>query len=451
MILDYGAVGISFYYNSKYYNTAYNSYYCGDSTTVNHDVIVIGWDDTKITQASTPGAWLIRNSHATPDSSQESLETYFWLSYEDCSLAETTYALQCESNSNYDNNYQYDGTIYTKKKTTKVTSGVQLANIFQVHADEDGESLEAVSFTTGNANLDYEISVYLNPTSNNPSSGTLVSSFEGSTLLEGYYTVELPEPVTLSYQDTFSVVITLSSQIDQAIKIPFEGSCKTSTWYETQSYATTGQSFYRLRNTSPWSDFNASKINGNLRIKAFTKNLSDSTTESESSETSESTIESESSESTSESESSEISETSESTFESEASEISESTFESEASETSEFSESISESEVAETSESTSESEAAETSESTSETEESKDIGDHENQETGESKEHEYEESSECSESDECQESGQREEDVKMTNLKKLMRLKRLMELKKMSETTNQSPYITTSVMNYSVE
>ena len=93
------------------------------------------------------------------------------MSYYEPSICDI-FTLDVEPVSNYDNNYQYDGsgyadTIYIKNK--KMLG----ANVFT--ADKDHvQSLKAVSFYTITDDQAYTIKIYKNVSGNSPEKGTLV-------------------------------------------------------------------------------------------------------------------------------------------------------------------------------------------------------------------------------------------------------------------------------------
>ncbi len=120
MVKKYGAVGISYYDDSTYFNFGTKSFYCdNDGLGTNHAVTVVGWDDDYAASnfSTTPEgnvAWLVRNSwSAGSDVDKMGHYTYFWLSYYDKSLSPSAYAFDFEPADNYDHNYQYDGSMFS--------------------------------------------------------------------------------------------------------------------------------------------------------------------------------------------------------------------------------------------------------------------------------------------------------------------------------------------------
>ena len=271
IIMENGAVGISYNQNYDYYDSIHNSYYNNYNTITNHAVTIVGWNDdfpkeNFLTEAPGNGAWLIRNSWGVND---YDMSGYFWLSYYDTSISDTAYAfdfVSSDSEEYYDNNYHYDGGVKTGFSTYGGTSG-SVANIFTTV--NDYEILKAVSFETGNTNLDYTINIYKNiMDAANPESGSLVSTVSGTTTFEGIYTVKLETPVELSRGDTYSVVINLLCQEGDSLWYMYDYSTEYG-WIISNCNAEKGQSFAK-NNFSEWIDFG--EIKGNLRIKAFTDN-----------------------------------------------------------------------------------------------------------------------------------------------------------------------------------
>ncbi len=280
LIVDYGAVGISFCASSSFYSSANNSFYCPDEYQSNHAVSIVGWDDdfskAKFrTAAPGNGAWLVRNSWTTGNS--KSFFGYFWMSYYDKSLdPEAVSFVFRPVDESFDNNYQYDGAVdwgygcgYKKA-----------ANVFTAHAEEGGrgEVIKAVSFSTNDANVDYTVYVYTGLTNtSNPESGTKAATVSGSTLYPGTYMVELNKDVLVSPNERFSVVISMekgshSSQPSVAIEDEMYLGFPTGQVVHLRSSSKTGQSF--TSNGSGWSGVGT---RGNLRIKAFTDNFDPST------------------------------------------------------------------------------------------------------------------------------------------------------------------------------
>lgn len=272
MIKEYGGLGVSYWQDSQYYNSTYQSYYASDENTQNHAVMLVGWDDDfpKENFNQTPegnGAWLIRNSWGGTNT-RYSNYTYFWISYYDTSLLDAAYVFEYENADNYEHNYQYDGAMQGNNVGTGEKK-VIAANVFTAKAENGGmESLKAASFETGCVNADYEIKIYTNLKGDDPSTGTLVESATttGKTTCEGYYTVPLKKEVVLEAGTKFAVVVSLTKESGSA-RIRTERTLYGG-WYSSEASAEAGQSYIYF-STGEWYDY-GNEYDQNLRIKAFT-------------------------------------------------------------------------------------------------------------------------------------------------------------------------------------
>lgn len=292
MVKEHGAVGISYYHNGQttatdggttqqlYYNATKAAYYYdGETKSTNHAVAIVGWDDNFSSsnfnsghQPEDNGAWLVRNSWGDKWGD----EGYFWMSYEDKSLADVAYAVVAvakDSEDYYDHNYQYDGgingsyTYYTKKNES---DGVEMANVFTAQGDE---VLEAVA-TYMSAGDTYEIEIYKDiKSSTNPTDGTLVHSQQGDPdepMLEGYHTIKLDKKIELEAEDTFSVVVRLVNTRSEIAKVYLDQDLTSSSWISSKVEAKPGESFFRYTTNYNWTDASTREKPGNVRVKAYT-------------------------------------------------------------------------------------------------------------------------------------------------------------------------------------
>lgn len=279
-IVNYGAVGIDYYalatyWSNQYYNASTSGYYCYNTNSGNHAVSIVGWDDDYAasnfpTQPDGNGAWIVRNSWGTDYGD----DGYFYLSYYDKSISTTAYAVEAELADNYDNNYEYDGSM-TGTGTTSYGSSLKAANIFTAGANTAGaEQLKAISFEVMNTvNADYKISIYKNITDDTvPDSGVLCTTQNGSITYTGNYTIPLENPVYLDEGTKYSVVIELTSKNGSTVFFARDYGTSYSDWFTTTSTALENQSFL-YSPYSGWSDYGKS-TNSNIRIKAFTDNSS---------------------------------------------------------------------------------------------------------------------------------------------------------------------------------
>lgn len=277
-IMTYGAVQISYYSttSSKYYNASTAAQYCNEEYGTNHGVAIVGWDDnySRANFAIDPGAdgaWLVKNSWGTRwgDSG------YFWLSYEDATIRETAHACDVEPASNYDNNYQYDFTIFNG-----MTSAYGAASVFEAKANPGSkEVLEAVAINLGTPNVKYTIQVYTNLMDmEDPTSGTpmLSKPVTGETTYAGYYTIPIPEKVTLNDGEQFAVVFTLESANESEFGVMVGKEYSAPDGYgnwliRINASSRENESYTSYSENASWYDIGASG-NGNLCIKAYTSN-----------------------------------------------------------------------------------------------------------------------------------------------------------------------------------
>lgn len=277
-----GAAAVSYHWNPNNHNYSTGAYYQSEKENLSHCVTIVGWDDnysrTNFKQhPDADGAWLIKNSWGTGWGNQG----YFWLSYEDATVNASSdnsaYFYQAQPKSNYDNNYQHDGTNVIWNMN--LTSGGSIANRFQVPYNTKNQSLKAVSFAVNNTDVNYTVKIYKNCSETNPTSGQEMYAAQttGSIDYSGYYTIPLNQTVDLYPGETFSVVIELTSNKGENTLKPFiDGSytyAKTAKG-TVQSYTNTaraGESFYRSSAKYSWTDYSKS-YQKNFRIKAFTVN-----------------------------------------------------------------------------------------------------------------------------------------------------------------------------------
>ena len=273
LIKEYGGVGMSYYDDNQYYDYSTNSYYSTVSGNTNHAISVVGWDDDKVTNSSNKGAWLVRNSWG---SDKYSHFGYFWMSYDEPSIYDRVYALDCVSDTGssdddfYDHNYQYDLSAYSQYGWIGTGTSSTIANIFTATGTQ---LLKAVGVETQNPNINYTVNIYTDiADSSNPESGTLVRTQTGSFTYQGFHTIKMDNPLTLTKGETFSVVIKLESMDGKSgAYYVMESNYKlgnAASWY---CGGEKGQSFYY---NYGWHDMVENKnMGGNVRIKAYTDDI----------------------------------------------------------------------------------------------------------------------------------------------------------------------------------
>ena len=263
-VMTYGGVCTSFYWNSGYYRSSSRTYYYSGSTSPNHGVVIVGWDDDKaVSGAPGPGAFIIKNSWG----SGWGEGGYFYISYYDSWVGKDNALFTAEPVDNFDNIYQYDplGRIGGVGYYSNTAWG---ANIF---TSDSSEMLQAAGFYTATPDTEYQVYIFRNPTSGpiNPSGYECVTT--GTIPVPGYHTVTLSEPVGLSPGERYSVVVRLTTP-GYNYPIPVEmpiGGGSPLLGYTGSATANPGES-YISPSGSYWSDLTDSFSNTNACIKGYT-------------------------------------------------------------------------------------------------------------------------------------------------------------------------------------
>ena len=281
-IMKHGSAGLGLYMDgtTNYAGSAVYAqtgetvatYYCPyASAPSNHAVNIVGWDDNFPASSfkSKPqgnGAWLCRNSWS--DKTENSINSYFWLSYYDKSIEDAAWIFDFEPADNYDYNYQYDGGA----DVGKLLQTPVAANIFQAKK-ADNELIKAVSLSLSkDANVPYTVSVYTNLTNlHNPKSGVLAAQVSGTTTYAGTHTIKLNKAVSVPKGTYYAIVVNLkNSSAGLDVEYAVSGDGLTS-----KVYCDYNQSFlYRGSGWEDMADISSSYGGrvGNICIKAYADN-----------------------------------------------------------------------------------------------------------------------------------------------------------------------------------
>ena len=260
MVQQYGGISMGYFSSGDplYYNSATHSYYYNGTNGSNHAVLLVGWDDSYPAGnfASAPqgnGAWLVKNSWGTAWGDQG----YFWLSYYDTSF-EIGAIYRGGSATDYSRVYQYDPLGWVQA-WGQGTNG-SMANVFTAQGND---AITAVGFHTTDANVSYEISVYVDAASG-PTSGTLASGPQtGTQAYAGFHTVRLNSPVSVTAGQKFSVVVKL---INPAFAYPV--ACERAVAnYSEKARANPGESF--VVKDGVWTDLTTVDPTANVCLKVY--------------------------------------------------------------------------------------------------------------------------------------------------------------------------------------
>ncbi|SFQ35620.1 Cysteine protease, C1A family [Lachnospiraceae bacterium XBB1006] len=210
-VYKHGAVQTSLYFAPKYgfyYNKKNAAYYYNGTMPVNHDVVIVGWDDAYAASnfATAPehdGAFICQNSWGD----EFGMGGYFYVSYEDCNIgAHCLSYTNIESVHNFDRIYQSDlcgwgGQLGYNKDS------LYAANVFVAKEKED---VEAAGFYATGTDTSYELYVV-------PEFTTIRSLRKGYKVADGmvkkagYYTIRFDRSVRVRQGGHFAVVLKITT------------------------------------------------------------------------------------------------------------------------------------------------------------------------------------------------------------------------------------------------
>lgn len=222
-VWKYGGVETSFYSDflingdgqSKWYQTENHAYCCMEENEVNHDIVILGWDDTYpkenfLIQPESDGAFLCLNSWGE----QFGENGYFYVSYEDTGIGRYAVAYAA---ADVDGAFQYQHLYETDACGWMGQIGYNREDLWfaNIYTAERKEELAAAGFYIVEAGSTYE--VFVKTGWENPQDFSECARVASGTVdFKGYLTVPLEKKVSLSQGMRFAVIVKVHAPSGQA-------------------------------------------------------------------------------------------------------------------------------------------------------------------------------------------------------------------------------------------
>lgn len=229
----YGGVQSSLYMempdsksSSMYYDDNKYSYCYIGPEKPNHDVVIIGWDDTYPASNFTvepegDGAFVCANSWGEEFGDMG----VFYVSYYDSNIGvHNVIYTGVEDTDNYDNIYQTDLCGWVGQ----IGYDRDYAYFANVYTAKEDESLEAVAFYALTPDTGYEVYIVEN-FENEASFSSRKLLTKGSFTNAGYYTVDIPEKIALEKDSRYAIVIYIQSpNSKRPVAVEYMGDASTA-------------------------------------------------------------------------------------------------------------------------------------------------------------------------------------------------------------------------------
>lgn len=271
-VMQYGAVQTSLFMDRSltaagagYYIEETSAYYYPKEQTPNHDVLILGWDDSfsRFYFAQTPdrdGAFICQNSWG----SEFGEDGIFYVSYSDPNIAQQGIVYTgIENTDNYDMLYQNDDCGWQGRQGYGDET-CWIANVYTAQEEAaTAELLAAVGFYATGRETTYEV--------------WLVDSFDGTQSFAkrrflksgtlpyaGYYTVKLDEEQALAEGGRFAVLVKLTTPgSDKPAAVEYRAD------RYTQEVTTKGREGYLSGDGERWEQ-TEERFGTNVCLKAYT-------------------------------------------------------------------------------------------------------------------------------------------------------------------------------------
>lgn len=268
-VFKYGGVQTSIYTTlesagstSEYYNKKKKAYCYQGREKPNHDVVIIGWDDSyPKDNFSTPpeedGAFICQNSWGTSFGEKG----VFYISYYDSNIGmHNVVYTRVEGVDNFDRIYQSDLCGWVGQMGYERES-IYGANVFRA---KEREQVEAAGFYATGKDTSYDIYIvknFMGPES--LASENRIKVAEGTLANAGYYTIRFNQPVDVVPDERFAVMLYLTTP-NAVYPMAVEYAADTLT---ENADITDGEGYISIRG-SRWNRVEE-QAQSNLCIKAY--------------------------------------------------------------------------------------------------------------------------------------------------------------------------------------
>lgn len=268
-VYKYGAVQTSLYMSHKttqpdagYYQPETFAYYYPEERTQNHDILILGWDDSfsRFKFAQVPdrdGAFICQNTWGD-DFGEDGI---YYVSYADANIGVIGLVFdRIEYVNNYDRLYQTDDCGWQGRQGY----GDETCWMANVYTAQDNETLSAVGFYGTDENTSYELYL-VKGFVDEKSFSERIKLQSGSLQRAGYYTVDLEQPVSLIAGEQFAVIVKITTPgSENPVAVEYRAD------EYTQNVTLEGKNGYLSRNGEHW-EHTESKFETNVCLKAYTK------------------------------------------------------------------------------------------------------------------------------------------------------------------------------------